>query len=204
VSLFRGKAAAPASATADAVESSLGAVLAGARVYEPVTVPRVGVAGKVRLLTRGEERALDLELARWVAGAAVEERYLMIAGGLTVSSERAVRTLAVAIRQPGAGETPPLASLEDWDEADDGQLGELYRAYEDLRAALDPEAMELSPAEVAAIRDAVKKKDATLLLGFGSRRLSAWLCSTAGQLATSPTPRSPSTSSSDETTSSSE
>ncbi|MDQ3153629.1 MAG: hypothetical protein M3R63_18585 [Actinomycetota bacterium] len=202
--MFRPPRSAPASATADAVEASLGAVLAGARVYAPVVVPRVGVAGKLRLLTRGEERALDLELARWVASAAVEERYLMIAGGLTVSSERAVRTLAVAIRKQGPGETEPLAALEDWDEADDSQLGELYRAYEDLRVLLDPEGMELSTAEHAAIRDAVKKKDSTLLLAFGSKRLSAWLCSTADQPATSATPKSPSSSISDDPTNPSE
>ncbi len=57
-------AAAEAAPREGAADAGIGAVLAGARIYVDVTVPRTAVKGKLRLLSRGEERSLDLELAR--------------------------------------------------------------------------------------------------------------------------------------------
>jgi hypothetical protein len=179
----RGEESAPARAPA---ELRVAAVLAGARVHVPVVIPRTSLQGQMRLLTRREESALALEVASWLAGLDVRGDHLGATGRMPVSSETAVRLLAVAIRDPG-DPAKPLASLEEWLEADDAQIGELYRRYTDLVAELDPEAVDLTPAEAAAIADAVKKKDATALLAFGSSRLSAFMLRSASQPATSAT-----------------
>ena len=95
--------------------------------------------------------------------------------------ELATRTLAVAVREP-ADVSRPLAPLTEWEECDDEQIAALWKQYQDLEECLDPLGADhavLTDADVAAMRDASKKKDVDLLMSFGSRRLAAFVTSTA-------------------------
>lgn len=153
--------------------------LAGARVHQEVTVPRTSARGRMRLLSRGENRTVRAE-----ARAALEA---MGCRGVDLGvyrewhEELATRTLAASVRDP-ADVSRPLAPLADWEECDDDQIAALWKQYQDLEECLDPlgaEHVVLSDADVAAMRDASKKKDVDLLTSFGSRRLAVFVTTTA-------------------------
>jgi hypothetical protein len=186
VSRFRSTSPAP---TETASRGTLAVELAGARVYEDVTVPRTTANGRMRLLSRGETRSVRAE-----ARAALDAmgcRGADLAVYREWHEELATRTLAVAVRDP-ADVSRPLAPLVDWEECEDDQIAALWKQYQDLEERLDPLGAEhavLSDAEVAAMRDAAKKGDADLLMSYGSRRLALYAASTAVPPPTSPTPR---------------
>ncbi len=170
-------------------EIRVDAVLARAHRFVEIAIPGTETRARMRLLTRGEEKALALEAASWLADLMVGSDRLEATGLMPVTSEVILRRIAVAVRQLDAD--LPLATKQQWeDNADDDQVAELWHRYEDLRAELDPMAFDLPADEAAAIEAAVKKKDATLLRGFGARQLRAWLLITGSPPADSPTPRS--------------
>jgi hypothetical protein len=153
--------------------------VAGARVHEDVIVPRTAARGRMRLLSRGENRTVRAE-----ARAALEA---MGCRGADLGvyrewhEELATRTLAVAVRDP-ADVARPLAPLAEWEECEDDQIAALWKQYQDLEERLDPlgaDHVVLSDADVAAMRDASKKKDIDLLMSFGSRRLAVFATTTA-------------------------
>jgi hypothetical protein len=163
----------------------------GTRVHVPVTIPRTQVSGSMRLLSRSEQLAVKTEAilalkkipdVMWMAGVARED----------FNAELAIRTLAIAVRDP----VDPKLALDDvqaWrDLLDDEQIGAVYHQYEDLRVQLDPlgEAVALTEEEFRAIEAAVKKKDASLLMRFGLRKLALFATTLGEPPASSPTPTS--------------
>ncbi len=171
------------------MDARLAAVLAGARVFVDVPIHRTTVVAKMRLLERGEEEAISLELARWVAGLGVDERHLLAVGGLPIASRRALLTIAVAVRSQKNPEEPFL-SLEQWAKVDDTVIGALYRRYEDLVEELNPwRADELEAGVASAIRAAIEKKSPASLLAFGASKLVRYMISTGVPPAASETPR---------------
>lgn len=152
--------------------------LAGARIFVDVTIPRTSVRGRLRLLTRGEMKSVRLECRKATAHLGLQSPQLDITREW--NEEVATRILAIAVRHPD-DETKPLASLADWEECEDDQIGALYQAYQDHADQLDPLAAEasLSDVEVLEIRDAAKKKQGLLLMSYGSQKLAAYAITTA-------------------------
>lgn len=169
----KGGAASPAPAPRSA-ESRLAAVLAGSRTWVDIEIPRTSpvARGRMRRLTRAEEEQVSTDLGVWLRVA--QERGMPPPLRGELDSQEAVRVLAIAVRDP-ADPAQPLASLEDWGAADDGQVGAIYRRYLDLVDETDLFRDDLTPEQTAEIRDAVKKKDVTRLLAFGARKLTAYL-----------------------------
>lgn len=167
----KSSAAATEPSSADA---RLGAVLAGARRHVDIEVPRTQpvARGKLRRLTRAEEEQVSQDLGVWLHEA--QRRGMPPPLRLELDAQEAARTLALAVRDP-VEPSRPLATLEEWGEADDGQVGEVYRRYLDLVAETELFRSDLTPEQLAEIADAVKKKDATRLLAFGARPLTAFL-----------------------------
>jgi hypothetical protein len=105
--------------------------------------------------------------------------------------EYVTQVLFRACRDAEDPEQPLAASpadLRDATTADERTA--LFDMYQDWRSSVDPSPDELPPAVMAAMEEAVKKKDQGALLAFGGRRLSNFLLSTAVQLTSSPTSRS--------------
>jgi len=104
--------------------------------------------------------------------------------------EVAVRMLQRAVRDP-ADPDRALASIDEWRECDDQQILALWARYQDLTNELDPiGAAALTDAQLAEIESAAKKKDADLLMEFGSRSLALFAITSVDQLSKSPTPSS--------------
>lgn len=158
----------------------------------PITVPRTSTSALMRICTRRETSA-----ARAGARAALKDKGFSIEGGGVASLgaleewnyEFGLRILAAAVRDPKHPERA-LAALEEWEEhCDEDQIAALMRLYDDHRARVDPLAdTSLTDAELAAIVDAAKKKDADLLMEFGSRKLSSFILTSVVPPAISPTP----------------
>lgn len=159
----------------------LAAAVLESRVYREVTVPRTAIPAKMRLLSRTEAKAV-----RSASRSAVAQLGLVAAGPEVESltewrEERALRTVAVAMRDPANPERP-LAGLAEWEECDDDQILALWDIYQDLAAELDPlgdSAPPLTEGELAELVAAAKKGDAGLLMSFGSRRLALFAISSA-------------------------
>lgn len=149
----------------------------GARVHVDVTIPRTTTRGRMRLVSRSEAAAIHAETRAHFAESGAPITAAMLTEPNVVSehlAERAVRHLAVAVRDP-ADESKPLAPLSQWrEECDDDQIGVLWMAYNDHAAAIDPvgQGVELSEEDAIAMREASKKKDVDLLMSFGSRKLA--------------------------------
>jgi hypothetical protein len=161
-------------------------VLTGAREFVDFVVPRTKIKGRLRLVERGEASAIVAEARRFFGalGLPNDPRSLAAAGLLTEwNSEIAVRHLAVAVRDP-ADVSKPLAPIDEWRACDDNQIAAAWQDYQDLDERLDPmqnELAKVSENEFTQIKDAVKKKDATLLRSFGLPKLLAYMLTTAEQ-----------------------
>ncbi len=157
--------------------------IAGARVYEPWVVPRLGIECAITLLPFNRAEEID---------GAVNKR--MVALGLSLAdwerrfdTARAVRYAAEALV---SREEPhdPIGTLDEWLEVDTDVIAEFWRAYGDVREAYDPVDAPLTEEEVAWIVEGIKKKEARLLRLCGVRRLATFLLSTEGQLSSLATP----------------
>lgn len=158
-----------------------GTVMA-ARHHVDVTIPRTKIAGKMRVLSKRERTEVRHE-----AREALKELGLV---SLPLESHRewheeiATRTLAVAVRSPN-DISQPLASIEAWNQCDEGQIDALWQRYKDLQDQLDPlENPSLSEEAMRMIQDAAKKKQMTLLMSFGSCVLASYVITTAAQPST--------------------
>lgn len=150
----------------------LAEALLGARVWIDVTVPRTTVKGRMRLLSVAEDRTVAVETRDAL------KDYGMPSEGVGAReawvNENALRTIQIAIRNPD-DETEPLADVDEWQECDDDQITALWVEYQSLRDRHDPlgeSAPGLTQEELDALTTAVKKKDRTVLMSFGSRRLA--------------------------------
>lgn len=168
------------------------AASASARVHIDVTIPRTDIAGKMRLLSRVELLAVKREAIAAMAKFPEASWSLTGVAREDWNAELAVRTLAVAVRDP-SDVTQPLDDVDQWrEQLDDEQIGALADTYEDLRIQLDPlaEPIALTEAEIDALDQAVKKKDVDLLRSCGLRKLWTYTLTLADRLSTSPTPKS--------------
>lgn len=159
-------------------EPGLGAAVLDARAFVEVEIPRTTVRGRMRLLTRTEAKQIRSESRSALrqlglndaASSATPELYR------EWHEEIIPRTMAVAVRSTRADVA--LAPLEEWLECHDDQLQALWRRYVDLEAEMDPLARPLTEAEFVGIRDAAKKKDAALLMSYGSSALATYAITT--------------------------
>ena len=162
-------------------ETLVDAVLAGAQ-WRDVTVPRTAYRGKMRLLKRTEERAVRVEVRRELATQGITaDRPGQLELYPEWNEERVLHVLAVAVRHPN-NPARPLATIEEWDECDDMQLGALWQAYKDFEAELDPlgpTAPGLTPGELDELKAAAGKGDVDLLMSYGSRKLALFIASSA-------------------------
>jgi hypothetical protein len=169
--------------------------LVGARRHIDVVIPRTQITAKMRLCSRREisEARAEARRALQAEGFPVDASAVAALGaGEEWQYELAVRTLAVAIRNPKKTELA-LASLDDWRECDDDQIAALMKTYDDFAARIDPlgeNAPGLTEPEVHALIAAAKKKDADTLMSFGSRKLASFILTSAFPPASSPTPTS--------------
>lgn len=157
--------------------------LSGARVHVDVVVPRTSIKGRMRLVSRAEVSAIRAESRSYLIGSGfpVDAAGISAMGALDEwNAEMAVRHLAIAIRSAD-DEDEPLSTLEEWRDCDDDQIAAMWQEYRDLERRLDPlgNLATLTEAEGIAIRDASKKKDADLLTSYGSRKLAAFLITSA-------------------------
>lgn len=175
----------PAARASELVERTL-----AAPAFVDVVVPRTSVAGKMRLVTRAErfEATAEARKALEAAGFPVDVSAAAALGANEQwHNELGVRLLAIAVRDP-ANTDRALASLEEWRECDDDQLDAMWVRYQDLAAEFDPlGAGTLTEADAAAIASAAKKKDAGLLMSYGSRKLALYAISSAAPPASSET-----------------
>jgi hypothetical protein len=165
--------------------------LVGSRRHVDIVIPRTQIAAKMRLGSRREvsEARSDARRALQEAGFPVDASAVTALGaGEEWQYELSVRLLAVAIRNPSKTELA-LASVDDWRECDDDQIAALMRQYDDFAARVDPlgeEGAGLTDAEMIELVAAAKKKDADLLMSFGSRKLASFILTSASRPATSP------------------
>ncbi len=153
--------------------------LLGARVHVDVVIPRTQIAGKMRLLGRLETSTARADARRELAerGISTDPRDLMSPVIMDEwNNEVAVRTLAIAVRDPRDTELP-LDTIEEWLQCDDDQIAALYIDYKDLATRLDPLGTDtqLTDQEMSAIDSAAKKKAVELLMDFGSRKLALFM-----------------------------
>lgn len=150
------------------------AALAGAREHIDIVIPRTAIAGRMRLVTRSERASIESEVLAYMKALSITslEQY---------SAETAVRTLAIAVRDP-QDEHRTLDSVEEWRECDDDQIAALWKVYQDLAERVDPlgaDGGELEPGELDAMIAAAKKKEFDRLISYGSRRLAIFAITTA-------------------------
>lgn len=160
--------------------------LRGARVHIDVTIPRTKIAGRMRLVDRDEALAIKSETRKLFARDGLLDTEGRVVGVASDdwNAEIGVRHLAIAVRDPGDVEKP-IASLAEWRECDDDQIAGLWNRYQDLREQIDPlgeaeESLRLSVEDLDVIREAVKKKAASVLMSFGSRKLAIYMLTSAG------------------------
>lgn len=177
----------PKSAATEAGEQN--AVSLGARVHDPIVIPRTDTRGAMRVLGRDESFGLLAEVREVFKSAnLIDDRGRVLEVAVAEwNNEIAVRHLAIAVRDPD-DTSKPLAPLSQWrDECDDEQIAALWGEYQDLRDRLDPLGDEsilagnLTATDVELMRDAVKKKEPSVLLSFGSRKLASFLLSSVEQ-----------------------
>lgn len=155
------------------------AELVGARVFVDVTIPRTQVTGKMRLISRAETALVNAD-ARDALKLPLDSKSLLGPGVMEDwLAEVAVRTLAIAVRDPDEIDKP-LDDVDTWRElVDDDQIAALWEQYKALAAKHDPlgetGAMLLSEDEITQLTNALKKKDVDLLIGFGSRKLASFM-----------------------------
>lgn len=163
--------------------TSFAGVVAGARAFVDVTVPRTNIVGKLRVLSRQERMVVRVEAREYL------ERLGIKGPGVEATTEWheeiATRTIAVAMRAPGNIEDT-LATLEAWNTCDEGQIDYVWQAYKDLLDKLDPldEESRISDEDYVQILAAAKKKDQRLLMSFGCSMLAGFAISLANRPST--------------------
>jgi len=164
------------------------ASLLGSRVYVPITVPRTDVVGHMRLIGRDEVFGIKVAIReKFKAAGLVDDRGRVLEIAVDDwNNEIAVRHVALAMRAEPHDEAAPLAPLDQWRaECDDEQIASLWGDYCDLRDRLDPLGDEsilrgvLDAGDIETMRAAVKKKEPSVLMSYGSRKLASFILSSA-------------------------
>lgn len=157
----------------------------GARAGMEVELPKLGrayielIGSRVaQNIDQSAIKSLHAELGDSVAGSFV--------GGM-LEFERAIRTLAEAVRDPD-DHSKPFGTRGEWESLDAGAVNACWHVYGDVVEQLDPIDAPVTADELRTIRAAVEKKSPMLLRSFGVAKLSRYLLTTAEQLSASPTP----------------
>ena len=168
----------------------LAGLLGGGREHVEVTIPRTTIKGLMRLLSRSERSEVHASARAFMLASLQTSDPNALLTPMSIAewnAEVAIRTLAVAVRAP-EDKLEALDSADTWRDAlDDDQVAALYDQYKDLADRLDPigdDAAPLSEPELAQLDAAVKKKDAAILMSFGSRRLASYMLTLAAPPAT--------------------
>lgn len=173
--------------------------IAGARVYEPWSIPRLGIDCSITLVAHNRSQEIE---------GAVYARMAQLKLPLTPALEsiyethRAVLYAAEAIVDRETRE--PIGTADEWGLVDVDIIAEFWRAYGDVREAYDPVDMPLTDEELRWIVEGIKKKEPRLLRLCGSRRLSTFTLFLGDQLLSFLSPNSGATSSPPEILESSE
>jgi hypothetical protein len=172
-----------------AKETALAAALSGSQHFEDVTITLApGKTITAKMTPIGVARALDIEgeVLRAMAERSIAQD-VMTQGEYEL--ERALRVLAETVRDP-VDTSQPVGTIADWGKLGLDTVGSVWSAYGDMRERIDPMSVPLTETEGADIRDAISKKNATLLRYFGARRLASYMLTTADPPASSATPTS--------------
>lgn len=181
---------------APSAASRLAQAIAGGAVRgRLVELPILGAA-YIELVGAAKANAIDVAAVRVLQAEGVDADASMAA--LLLEGERALRTLAVAVRDPD-DHAQPYGTLAEWGALDPSLVTACWHVYSDVSEELDPGVQPLTPAQITTIGAAVAKKNFALLRSFGTNALASYLLSTAEQPATSPTPTLPPGPSSPET-----
>lgn len=159
--------------------------LANVRRGETIEVPGLGRV-RIELIGARAYQEIEADARRAMMTRGIELDHLT---GTLYELERAVRTLAIVVRDPD-DHTRPFGSLEEWETIDPDRILATWQAYGDVRERLDPVSQPLTADEAAEIEIAVKKKDVRVLRACGLRKLCLWLSTTDVPPSTSPTPKS--------------
>ena len=108
---------------------------------------------------------------------------------LTYEAERAVRTLAEAVRDPD-DVALAFGTLVEWQGLDSDTIAGAWFVYGDVRERLDPMVGAISDEDLKAIRQAVSKKNLIQLRSFGVSKLAASMITTGDPPSNSPSPKS--------------
>lgn len=165
-----------------AAGSKLSHKLAAGRRGEHVTLPFLGTV-RIELIGTRESQEVEGEVYRTLAELGIPQNGMT---GERFELERAVRTLARAVRDADDPAHPPFGSVEDWLRLDADLIVPAWHAYGDVRERLDPFERALDEDETILMNAALKKKDPTLWRSFGIAKLSAWLTSMGDRLSISP------------------
>lgn len=180
---WSGKLAGARAVAAEAAEAhrrASGALAAalGSRPGIDVVIPRTTIAGWMTLVGRADTSRIRAEANAHFAAAGYSAEQLAAKTSDLFhdwNAEIAVRTLALAVRDP-AEHDKALDSLEAWREnIDDEQIASLWRAHQELVEREDPigsDTAALTDHELVQLESAAKKKDFDLLMSFGLRKLA--------------------------------
>jgi len=168
--------------------SKLAAMRAGKRHLKPGALPVDGTPFLWRVLTRGEKQECEAAaVARFAEmGIPVELR-----GHQAFEDELTTQVLWLAMRDADKPERPfatDAKEVRDLLTAD--ELDVLWTKYADFEEEVNPDELTIDPELSAEIDRALKKKDARVLISFGSRSLANYLLATDNPLSSSPMPRS--------------
>lgn len=171
-----------------AARSRMAAFRAGAPRGEYAEIPMIG---RVWVQLAAHYEVNEIESETWLAMQSLKLEAIRI-HALTFEAAKAVRTLAITIRDPDdPTHATPFGTLSDWEALDVDLIAAAWHTYLDCRHRLAPlEVAELSDEDRQAILVAISKKNATALRSYGVAKLSRYLLTTEPPPSTSTTPGS--------------
>lgn len=152
-------------------------LVAGDISREKVEIPRLGAAWIV-LAGHADVQRIESETMTEMRRLGIDLNALT---ALTYEAERAVRTLAVAVRDPDDA-TVAFGTLTEWQALDIDIINAAWQVYGDVRERLNPLEIPLTEAERAMMAAAIAKKNSMLLRNFGIAKLALYLATTAAPL----------------------
>ena len=145
-------------------------------------IPGLGLA-HVRLLGLDEVEAIEEQVFRVMRDRDIE---LSVVTAATFEAARAVRSLALAVRDP-EDHSRPFGTLAEWAGTDEDPgvgadiIAAAWHVYGDVREQLDPMPGVITDELLAQVAAAVQKKNPTLLRSFGVSMLAHYLVTTAAR-----------------------
>lgn len=172
-------------APASAVKSPLAAVLERGARGELVDLPVLGPAW-LQLIGHEDVQAIESDVMKRMAALGLELTPLNV---LSYDAERAVLTLARAVRSPD-DRAAPFGTEAEWGKVDSDTIAACWHIFGDLRERLSPLDVEIPPMMRTEILAAIAKKNTMLLRSFGLSVLVSFMASTEFPPETSPSPKS--------------